>query len=198
MIRAIFIRLRSVKRSASSRIWRLRAVAQSFLAGARLSWPSTVAADAPVRVDGGGSVVLEDNVHLGYYEAPRIGSGEILLQARSPAASISVGAGTTTSNNVSIIAMDSVGIGRDCRIGDMTLIIDCDFHEVDPDSRDKSAGACAPVTIGDNVWLGSRVIVLKGVTIGNNSVIAAGSIVTKPLPANSLAAGVPARVIRDL
>lgn len=198
MIRVLYIRIRSAKRSAFSRIFRLRALAQNFLAGGKLSCPTNVAIAAPVRVDGGGSVSLGENVHLGYYEAPRIGSGEILIQARQRTAQISVGQGTATSNNVSIIAMESIAIGRNCRIGDMALIIDCDFHNVDPATRDESAGSCAPVVLGDNVWIGSRAIILKGVTIGNNSVIAAGAVVARSIPANSVAAGIPARVIRDL
>lgn len=53
-----------------------------------------------------------------------------------------------------------------------------------------------PVTIGNNVWLGSRVMILKGVSIGDNSVIGASSVVTKPIPANCIAAGNPAKIIR--
>jgi acetyltransferase-like isoleucine patch superfamily enzyme len=157
-----------------------------------------VKADVPVRIDGNGTVIFGEGVHLGYHEAPRMGSGEILVQARRRTAKIVIGSGTATSNNVSIIAMESIEIGTDCRIGDMTSIIDCDFHEVSPLTRDEGSGAVAPVRLGDHVWIGSRVIILKGVTIGNNSVIGAGSVVTRSIPADSLAAGVPARVIRDL
>ena len=57
---------------------------------------------------------------------------------------------------------------------------------------------CAPVVIEDNVWLGANVTVLKGVRIGRDSVVAAGSVVTRDLPAGVLAAGVPAKVIKDL
>ena len=127
-----------------------------------------------------------------------MGSGEILLQARRRTAKIVIGSGTATSNNVSIIAMESIEIGSHCRIGDMTSIMDCDFHEVSPLTRDESPGVVAPVRLGDHVWIGSRVIILKGVTIGNNSVIGAGSVVTRSIPADSLAAGIPARVIRVL
>ncbi|MBP7051983.1 MAG: hypothetical protein KBE65_13295 [Phycisphaerae bacterium] len=77
-------------------------------------------------------------------------------------------------------------------------IYDCDFHEIDPILRNRGPGPNMPVEIGDNVWLGSRVMVLKGVTIGANSVVGAGSIVTTSLPANCVAAGVPARVIRTV
>jgi len=198
MIRAAYNRLRSLKRAASSRFFRLKSLVQNYLEGGQLLWPMTVRTDVPVRIDGSGSVVLGEGVQLGYSKAPRIGSGEILLQARGRASTILIGPGTATSNNVSIISTESIEIGRECRIGDMTLIMDCDFHEVNPLTRNDSSGQSAPVVLADRVWIGSRAIVLKGVTIGENSVIAAGSVVTRSIPANSLAAGVPARVIREL
>lgn len=65
-------------------------------------------------------------------------------------------------------------------------------------TRNESSGVCSPVVIDKNIWLGSRLIVLKGFQIGNDSVIAAGSVVTKSIPARCLAAGIPARVIRNI
>jgi len=78
----------------------------------------------------------------------------------------------------------------------LTSIYDCDSHEVDPKFRRRSVGPIEPVIIGDNVWFGSRVQVLRGVSIGDNSVIGAGSVVVQSIPANCVAAGVPAKVIR--
>nr|WP_207652455.1 DapH/DapD/GlmU-related protein [Clostridium beijerinckii] len=62
----------------------------------------------------------------------------------------------------------------------------------------RSAGKVASVNIGNNVWIGSVVTILKGVTIGDNSVIAANSVVTKDIPANSIAAGNPAKVVKNI
>jgi maltose O-acetyltransferase len=59
-------------------------------------------------------------------------------------------------------------------------------------------GTIKPVSIGNNVWIGSRVMILKGASIGDNSVIAAMSVVTSAIPANCVAAGVPAKVIRKI
>lgn len=78
------------------------------------------------------------------------------------------------------------------------VVIDSDFHEIDPDLRKRSTGPSEAVNIGDNVWLGSRSIVLKGVTIGDNSVVDAMSLVNKSIPANCVAAGNPAKVIRKI
>jgi acetyltransferase-like isoleucine patch superfamily enzyme len=81
-------------------------------------------------------------------------------------------------------------IGNNVRCGANTLITDSDWHLSDPRSSTPR-----PIIINDNVWLGVNVIVLKGVEIGENSVIGAGSVVTKNIPPNSIAAGNPCKVI---
>jgi maltose O-acetyltransferase len=154
--------------------------------------------NVPVQINGNGNVTIGADVSLGYRKAPMLGNGKILLQARTPSSHIAIGAGTITSNNVTIISCESISLGQGCQIGDQVMIIDCDFHEVNPETRINSTGGISPVVIGNNVWLGSRVIILKGVQIGDHSVVAAGSIVFSSIPERSLAAGVPARVIRSL
>jgi maltose O-acetyltransferase len=153
--------------------------------------------NVPVRIDGIGDINIGDNVSLGYVMAPCVGSGEIMLQARDKGSVISIGDNTFFSNNVSIVARKHIQIGLSCLIGDNVSIVDADFHEVNPERR-RESGHVAPVYIGDNVWLGSRVMVLKGVSIGDHSVIAAGAIVTSDIPPRSLAAGIPARVIKSI
>jgi maltose O-acetyltransferase len=76
--------------------------------------------------------------------------------------------------------------------------MDSDFHSIDPKFRMNGDDLKAPVFIGDNGWIGSRVLVFRGVSIGKNSVIGAGSVVTKDIPENTLAVGVPARKVRDI
>ena len=153
----------------------------------------------PVRFgDGAGTLIIGDNVTFGYCDAPRMGNGAILLQPRSPNACIQIGDGTYVSNNVSIVAMNSVQIGQNCLIGDMVGIFDCDFHDLDPVKRHTDVGRTGPVNIENGVWLGSRVMVLRGVTIGENSVIGTGSVVTRSIPANVVAAGNPAKELRKL
>jgi len=105
-------------------------------------------------------------------------------------------------SGATICAAHSVCIGRDCLIGANVVITDYDFHAVAPARRRsetaRAAIGCAPVVIEDNVWIGMNAIVLKGVRIGRNSVIAAGSIVTRSIPENCLAGGNPARPLRLL
>lgn len=128
----------------------------------------------------------------------RASDGEILLQPRGFDAELVIGNGNAFNNNVSLICMGKISTGDHCLIGDQVMIYDCDWHEIDPQHRSRSVGPVRPVIIGNNAWFGSRVMVLKGVTIGDNSVIAAASVVTKPIPANCIAAGNPAKVIRSI
>lgn len=87
----------------------------------------------------------------------------------------------------------SIIIGNNVRIGSNTLITDTDWH-----TNDKRTSQDKPIVIENNVWLGYGVKVLKGVTIGENSLIGLGSVVTSDIPANSVAAGNPCRVIRAI
>jgi maltose O-acetyltransferase len=152
----------------------------------------------PLRCDGEGVVHVSDRTKLGWPQAPRCGEGSVLLQARNKDAVIRIGRHCALSNNVSIIAVESVEIGDDCLIGDLVSIMDSDFHGIAPDQRRTGPIQTVPVKLGNNVWLGSRVIVQKGVTIGTNSIVAPNAVVTSSIPANAIAAGIPARVIRSL
>lgn len=98
-------------------------------------------------------------------------------------------------NGVHISVKNSVTIGKRVRIGPYSLIMDSDFHDMYDRSKE---GKISPVTIEDDVWIASRVIILKGVTIGAGSMIAAGSVITHDIPKKTLAAGVPAKVVRHL
>ena len=151
-----------------------------------------------LRGGGSGSIRIGDGNKFGWPAAPRLGAGEIMVQARSPESEIIIGERNAFSNNVAIVANERITVGNDCQIGDLVAIYDCDFHEINPATRNRSAGPTGPVSIGNNVWLGSRVMVLKGVSIGDNSVVAAMSVVTKSIPANCVVAGIPAKVIRSI
>ena len=108
--------------------------------------------------------------------------------------SLSIGNHVYLNYGVSIDAWHDVQIGNDVLLGPFVSIIDNDRHEVEPDTVLQRG----PVIIGNNVWLGRNVAVMPGVSIGNGSVIGANSVVTKDIPPNSFAAGVPARVVREL
>lgn len=94
-----------------------------------------------------------------------------------------------------IIAAQSVTIGNNVLIGAYTTIIDNDFHNIDPRKRSSNDVAEKPVVIEDNVFIGFNCHVLKGVTIGKNAVIGAGSVVISDIPPNAIAIGNPCKVI---
>lgn len=115
------------------------------------------------------------------------------------------GASLKIGNNVGMSSTrlwihESVRIGNNVKIGGCVLITDTDAHPMDYMARRSSneGTKSAPVVIEDDVWIGAHCIILKGVTIGARSVIGAGSVVTKSIPADCVAAGNPCRVIKNL
>lgn len=112
-------------------------------------------------------------------------------------AAVSVGDYTSIWYGTVVSARHEVTIGRYCAISWNCTIIDNDMHEIidgQPESRQRRDF----VRIGDHVWVGASAIVLKGVTIGANSVVAAGAIVTRDVQPGTLVAGVPAQLVRTI
>jgi maltose O-acetyltransferase len=107
--------------------------------------------------------------------------------------------GARTFVNYGLVALDvaPITIGDDVQIGPKVQFL-TPTHPIDPDARRAKWEAAEPIAIEGNVWLGGGVIVLPGVTIGENTVVGAGSIVTTDLPPNVVAAGNPARVVRSV
>ena len=103
--------------------------------------------------------------------------------------SITIGDNVFVNEGVINAAVERTSIGDDVKIGDFTTIHESDYHEIDPGSPTRIAA----VTIGRNVWIGRNAVIIPGVEIGPNSVVAAGAIVTRSVPANSIVAGNPAR-----
>jgi maltose O-acetyltransferase len=101
--------------------------------------------------------------------------------------------------NFGLVALDvaEISIGNDVQIGPNVQLL-TPTHPVEPEPRRQKWEAARPITIGDNVWLGGGAIVMPGITIGENTVVGAGAVVTKDLPANVVAVGNPARVIRQI
>lgn len=115
---------------------------------------------------------------------------------------LAIGDRTFVGHACSFSVARSVRVGRHCYIASGVTVLDQDGHPLDAAAR--RAGlptppeAVAPVVIGDDVWVGSGAVILKGVTVGDRAVVAAHAVVTRDVPADAVVAGNPARVVRDL
>ena len=110
---------------------------------------------------------------------------------------IFIGNNFTGNFNLTILDIKEVYIGDNVMIGPNTTITTVG-HPISPKGRRKHLAQASEIRIGNDVWLGANVTVLPGVSIGDNVVVGAGAVVTKDIPDNSLAVGVPARVIKEI
>lgn len=110
---------------------------------------------------------------------------------------ISIGANTFVNFGCVMLDVAPIRIGAHCQIATGVHIVTA-THPVDPEPRRLGWESAEPITLGDNVWLGSVAVVCPGVTIGDDTVVGAGAVVTRDLPAGVVAAGVPARVLREI
>lgn len=108
---------------------------------------------------------------------------------------ISLGRCCLVCPGVRLSSSCGIAIGESCMLAHGAYVTDADWHGI----YDRvTLGSRAPVTIGDNVWIGDQAIICKGVAIGNNAIVGAGAVVTRDVPANTIAAGNPARIVKRL
>lgn len=154
----------------------------------RIRIPRSVRLRGRAWIGGGGRITLGERV--------RINGDTVRVELVAwPRGHLSIGEGTCINYGTTISAHQSVYIGRDSMIGQYAIINDNDYHDLEHRYQTPPS---QPVVLEDRVWLGARVIVLPGVRIGHDSVISAGSVVTRDIPAGCIAAGHPARVVRRL
>lgn len=154
----------------------------------------------PLQTVGAGMIKFEPDVHIGVWPSPRFMDSCAYVEARGLDAAVSIGRGTWINNGfVCIAEHTSITIGRNCLLGADVEILDSDFHGLSLTERRTSKPEWArSVVLEDNVFVGSHTRILKGSRIGEGSVIANSSVVVGDIPRMVLAAGVPARVIRQL
>jgi acetyltransferase-like isoleucine patch superfamily enzyme len=124
-------------------------------------------------------------------------SRPVLLRTVTPEARIALGDGCGLSGTV-ICAAVSVSVGSRCLFGAEAMVVDTDFHPLHPDDRWRtpvSEAGCRAVSIGNDVFVGARALILKGVCIGDGAVVGAGAVVTRDVPAYAVVAGNPARIV---
>ena len=147
-------------------------------------------------ITGTGIIELGDDVRI----SGKIGIHFSDRLARAP--KLMVGNNVFIGHGSSMNLAAGITIGNDCMIAGGTAIRDNDGHPLSAEARKAGEGIredeARPVTLGNNVWLGSRCQILKGASIGDNAVVAARSVVTKDVPANTIVAGAPAKVIKQI
>ena len=137
------------------------------------------------------------SIHLGSFVTISDGAGlSVFGRDREHIASLSIGDYTNIGPRTHINCSLSISIGKHCAISWDCEILDTDIHTIV--FRDGTRSSPSPVVIEDRVWLGTRSLVLKGVRIGEGSVIGAGSVVTQDIPPHTLAVGNPARPLKAI
>ena len=112
-------------------------------------------------------------------------------------ANITIGPRTFVNYDCVMLDVAPIRIGAHCQIATRVQLLTA-THPVDPVARRAGWESGAPITLADNVWLGGGVVVCPGVTVGEDTVVGAGAVGTRDLPAGVVAAGVPARVVREI
>ena len=143
-------------------------------------WILLMSTKGTMRIESGGSIRVEKSLNMEPGALLYAAGGKIFIE------------GAFINRNCTIVSMDSIKIGNGVTIGPNVCIYDHD-HNVDP-NQGTSPYICKEVVIGDKAWIGAQAVILKGVHIGKNAVIAAGAVVTKDIPDNCIAMGVPATV----
>lgn len=153
----------------------------------------------PLLLLGPGAITIGRDVEFGWPTSQGFHNGYCHVEASTPESRIEIGDGAQINNNVFIKSEGpGITIGAHALLGSWVCIYDSDFHELAPGRRRTGTPAKAAVELESNVFIGDRVLIMKGVRVGADSVIGAGSVVTRTIPAGVIAAGNPARVVRKL
>jgi acetyltransferase-like isoleucine patch superfamily enzyme len=148
-------------------------------------------------ITGLGKVTIGANCMFGYKPGGFWRKGNIEFQVRYKNAEIIIGNKVGTNNNIFLCAANKISIGDNTLIGQGTVIMDFEAHGMAINERNK-LGEIGTVEIGKNVWIGNNVTILKNSKIGDNTIVAAGAIVSGDFPSDVIIGGVPAKIIKPL
>jgi len=169
----------------------------NFINGDRVSYITLPKCEQKVIITREGKVTIGKKCSFGYKLGGRNKYGVIEFQARADNANIIIGDNIATNNNVFICSHNRITIGDRTLIGENVTIMDFEAHGLLPDHRRK-VGAIGEVIIGQNVWIGNNVTILKDTNIGENTIIAAGAVVSGSFPSNVIIGGIPAKIIKPI
>ena len=119
------------------------------------------------------------------------------FQPRYKSSKIVIGSNVSTNNNIFICAANYIDIGDDTLVGQNVTIMDHEAHGIEPEKR-RLLGPIGTIKIEKNVWIGNNVTILKNSEIGENSIIAAGTVVSRKFTKNVIIGGVPAKIIKEI
>ena len=181
-----------LKREAQ-RLWGMRNYLSCTLWGIDIGKRSFFRGKAYFKKHPGSKIIIGDNFTcFNIINESGLVKRPCTIQTNTESAVLEIGNNVGISGGV-IACFKHIKIGNNVKVGGNVSIFDGDFHLDDPRS-----GTPKDIIIGDNVWIGYESIILKGVSIGNNSVIGAGSVVTKDIPDNTIAAGNPCKIIKTI
>lgn len=193
LLQLLFNYQRTKRRQFYYALTTLMGYSQAFLSGAKIGKNLRFYGRLYIQKSSSGQLEIGDKcIFRSTYTSNLIGINRPCILTVNAKAKLSIGRNCGLSGTV-IGCFDSITLEEGVRCGANTLITDSDWHLSDPRSS-----APQPIYIEKNVWLGVNVIVMKGVHIGENSIVGAGSIVTKNIPSNVVAAGNPCKVIKVL
>lgn len=152
----------------------------------------------PIILKGQGRIAFGEQVKFGVIDSPLFYNTYSYVEARTRGATITFGNNVSVNNQCCIVAEHSISIGNDVLIGLNCSIYDSNFHDLEITKRHQTDPNPQGVTIGNTVFIGNNVTILKGVSIGDYSVVAAGAMVTQSFPSNVVIGGNPAKIIRTL
>jgi acetyltransferase-like isoleucine patch superfamily enzyme len=168
----------------------LRYLWRRFLSRAGWRWRT----DGPLFLGSGLELQISRRGRVDFGRFVWIGHG---TKIRCHEGSVEIGAKTVMGQECTISAYKRVRIGEQCVIADRAMFIDFDHGVVEVERPIRQQGIYTrDVEVGSNVWIGYGACVLRGVRVGDNSIVGTNSVVTKDVPANAVVAGVPARIVR--
>jgi acetyltransferase-like isoleucine patch superfamily enzyme len=187
-------RARLVSTNPVGGLWANRYLIAKIIPAVNAAWHLRHATRRGARVTLVGHPKVVNQGEMTFGERVRLDSTVAKMELVTlPGGHLEIGNNVFINYGSSLVSSNHVKIGDDCLIGTHVMVMDCDFHRVEDKAWDTTG---EPIVIEDRVWLGNRSIILKGVTVGHDAVVAAGSVVTRDVPPRTVVAGVPAKVVR--
>jgi acetyltransferase-like isoleucine patch superfamily enzyme len=195
MLKGLLLKLYIPAAALKSRVFNF--ILPNLFHGERLKTANTPTCQQKVLITGKGKVIIGKNCALGFKLGGFNRKGCIELQSRYQNAVIKIGDNVSVNNNLFICCANRIEIGSETLIGQNVTMMDFEAHGTHPDKR-REIGNIGQIIIGNNVWIGNNVMILRDTHIGENSIVAGGAVVKGIFPRNVIIGGVPAAIIKNI